>query len=134
MSAENTEIVRNAIEMFLRGDVEEAMREYFDPDGEFVSRFGALEGGAYRGNEGAHRYFEDIDEAWESYERELEDVIDCGDAAVAIVTIKAVARTSGVPMERRIGIVLRVDAGRIIQIDSYPSLDEALTAARDGAE
>ncbi len=135
MSRENAEFIRAAIETFIAGDVDRAIDEYFDIEGEFVSRFGALEGGRYRGEAGARQYFKDIAEAWESYDRELVEVIDAGESvAVAIVNIAAVARTSGVPMERRIGIVFWTENGKIMRMSSYPTLDDALEAAGDPPE
>ena len=128
MSRESVELVRRSIETFLSGDVEEAIDEFFQPDGEFVSRFGALEGRRYTGAEGARRYFADIEETWEAYERELEAVIDAGEAVVAVLNIRAVARISRVPVERRIGLAYWVRGDRIARMVSYPSVDEALEA------
>ena len=131
---DDVETVRRAIETFISGDVDGAIDRYFDAEnGEFVSRFGALEGGHYRGEAGARQYFHDINEAWESYERELEQVLDAGAGVVAVVNVRAVARSSGVPVERQIGIALWVRDGRIVRMVSCPSIEEAhATIARGG--
>ena len=128
MSQEDVVLVRRSIETFLAGRVDEAIELYYKPDGVFISRYGALEGGTYVGIEGAREYLALMDDAWEQYERELEDVIDGEDAVVAILTIKAKARASGVEVDRRIGMVYTVEDGRIAKMVSYPSVEEALAA------
>lgn len=129
MSREDAELVRRSVEMFLAGDVDAAIDQYYAADGEFVSRFGALEGKRYLGEAGARQYFSDIEDAWETYHRELEEVIDAGQAVVAVVRVRAVARVSGVPVERRIGITYWVRERRIARMVSYSSVEEALRAA-----
>ena len=128
MSAEDVDLVRRSIEMFLAGRVDEAIELYYKPDGVFISRYGALEGGTYVGLEGAQEYLALMDDAWEQYDRELEDVIDGEDSVVAILTIKAKARASGVEVERRIGMAYWLEDGRIAKMVSYPSVEEARDA------
>ena len=72
------------------------------------------------GDAGARRYFSDIQETWGSYERELVDVIDASPAVVAVVDIRAVAKTSGVPLERRIGVAFWLRDDRIAVHAMHP--------------
>lgn len=51
MSRENLEFVRRSFETFESGDVEAAL-EFAHPEVELVSRFGAMEGGTYKGFSG----------------------------------------------------------------------------------
>lgn len=89
-----------------------------------MSRFGRSMVGATR----ARQYFADIEETWEAYDCVLEDVIHAGEVVVAVLNIRAVARISRVPVERRIGLAYWVRGDRIARMVSYPSLDEALAA------
>lgn len=130
MSRDDVELVRRSVETFIAGNVEGAIEEFFDPEGEFISRFGALDGRSYKGPDGARQYFADIADAWETYERELVEVVDAGEAVVAVLNIRAVARASRVPVERRIGLAYWVRGERIVRMVSYPSVNEALEAVR----
>lgn len=127
MSQEDAEFVRRSYVAFASGDIEKAL-EFFDPEGEFVSRFGAIEGRTYRGFDGVRRYIADIDEAWEQYDRELEELIDTGDAVLAIINIKAVSKVTGMRLEQRIGLGYWLRGGRIVRMVSYPSVEEAFAA------
>jgi ketosteroid isomerase-like protein len=127
MSQQNVELVRRSYETFQSGDIEAAL-QFFDPEGEFVSRFGAMEGRTYKGHNGIRQYLSDIDEAWESYDRELENLIDGGDRVLAVINIEAVSKGTGVRLQDRIGLGYWLRDGRIVRMVSYPSVDQALQA------
>ena len=129
MPHDNLEIVRSAIAMFLSGDVEGAVREYADPEMEFVSRFGAMDGRTYTGETEFPRYLTDIEETWERYERDLEELIDAGDAVVAVLKITAVSRTAGLEVNEKVGVTFWLEQGRIARMVSYPTVPAALEAA-----
>ena len=129
MSEENVEIVRRAIAMFLSGDVEGAIREYADPAMEFVSRFGLMDGRAYSGESELPNYMDDIAETWERYERELEELIEAGDAVVAVLKITAVSKTTGLEVNERVGVAFWLENRRILRMVSFPTVPEALEAA-----
>ena len=129
MSEENVEIVRRAIAMFLSGDVEGAIREYADPAMEFVSRFGVMDGRAYSGERELPNYMDDIAETWERYERELEELIEAGDAVVAVLKITAVSKTTGLEVNERVGVAFWLENRRILRMVSFPTVPEALEAA-----
>ena len=123
------EIVRRSYETFQSGDLEAAV-EFAHPEFEFVSRFGAMHGRTYKGLAGVRDYLADIAETWHRYERELEELIDAGDAVVAILTITAVSRATEIPITQRIGMVYWLRDRRIARLVSYPSVEEALEAVR----
>jgi ketosteroid isomerase-like protein len=127
VSREDVELVRRSYETFLSGDIDAALG-FFDPAGEFVSRFGVMEGRTYKGYDGIRQYLTDIEEAWESYEREFVDLVDAGEAVLAIVDVKAVSKGSAVPVQERIGLAYWLRGGRIVRMVSYPTVDEALRA------
>ena len=124
---ENVEVVRRSAEAFLAGDIDSALT-YFDPEGEFVSRFAAMEGRSYRGEAGVREYLADIEESWESFEREVEELVPAGEAVLAVLRIRAVSRGGRIPVEERIGLGYWVREGRIVRMVSYPSVAEARSA------
>ena len=122
MSRENVELVRRSYLAFQSGDIDAALA-FFDPEGEFVSRFGAMEGRTYRGYDGIRQYLADIEDAWESYERELEELIDAGDAVLAILNVEAVSRETGVRLQERISLGYWLREDRIVRMVSFPSVE-----------
>ncbi len=127
MSQENVEFVRRSFVTFQSGDIEGAF-EFAAPDVELVSRFGAIESGTYKGIAGLRQNVADIDRAWERYDRELEDLIDAGDAVLAILRVNAVSRGTGIPLQQRVGFVYWLRDGRIARMVSFPTVEEALEA------
>jgi ketosteroid isomerase-like protein len=127
MSKDDVEFVRRSFMTFQSGDIEGAFG-FAAPDVELVSRFGAVESGTYKGIDGLRRYVADIDQAWERYDRELEELIDAGDAVVAILKIEAVSRTTGIQLRQRVGFVYWIRDGRIARMVSFPTVDDALDA------
>ena len=130
MSEENVDLVRRSIAMFTSGEEERSIREFAVPEIEFVSRFGEMDGRTYQGLTEIRDYIADIEETWERYERELEELVDAGDAVVAVMRITAVSRATGLEVNERIGLVYWLENGRITRMVSYSSVDEALEAAR----
>ena len=123
------EIVRRAITMFLSGDVEGAIREYADPEMEFVSRFGVMDGRTYTGETEFPNYLTDIADTWERYDRKVDELIDAGDAVVAALRITAVSRTTELEVNERIGVAFWLKGGRIVRMVSFPTVPQALEAA-----
>jgi ketosteroid isomerase-like protein len=121
------ELVTRSQVAFRSGDIE-ATLSFFDPAGEFVSRFGTLEGQTYRGHSGARQYLADMQEAWQTFEREFEEPIDAGDAVVAPITLSVVSRITGVRLEQRIGLAYWIKDGVIVRLVSYPGVEQALEA------
>ena len=129
MSQENVDLVRRSFLTFQSGDVEGSIRQFANPDVEFVSRFGAMDGRTFRGMAEIRRYIADMAETWDRYERELEELVDAGDAVVAILKITAVSKATGLEVDERIGLVYWLEEGRIVRMVSYSKIDEALQAA-----
>ena len=131
MSQENVEIVREAFESFLAGDLEKA-KQVVDPEGEFHGTIGGLEEGrvAY-GLPHAVRTFwgkEDL-EAWDERRLEAEEFVDAGDAVVVLLREYRRGRRSGIELEADTGIVCVVSEGRVVRIQGYMEREEALEAA-----
>lgn len=128
MSQENVEVVRRNIEAYNARDIE-AYVDTVSASLSFHSTFGGVEGRTYHGHEGARQYFRDLDEAWKDYRLLPEDFVDAGDRVVGLFHVVAEAHISGIRLERRLGVVYTVDAGKITDIDSYTTREAALEAA-----
>lgn len=132
MSRENVEIVRRAYEavgQMAAPDVETAMRLYA-PDHLLTTNWGTGETRTYRGLEGYRQAMEDAAEQWRDFSNEVEELVDAGDdVVVAIVRASGRGRTSGVPVERRTGALIRLNEGRIVSTEYHVSPEDAFAAA-----
>jgi ketosteroid isomerase-like protein len=97
MSQENVEIVKEGHRRF--SATGQPLWERFDSDTE-VFDHDMLDAGTYRGPGGVARWLADFAQSWDSYELDLERVIDVGDRVVSLFRIRAVGAGSGVPVER----------------------------------
>jgi hypothetical protein len=65
--SDNVEVVRRGVEALGRWDVE-ALLPDCDPEIEFVSLVGQVEGHSYHGHEGIRQFVSDLSEAWDVWE------------------------------------------------------------------
>jgi ketosteroid isomerase-like protein len=130
MSRENVEMISAATEAFNREDLE-ALAAISDDDMEFVSVFTAVDGGSqtYRGPQGWADYFERLHEAWDSWRVENPRYFDAGDDRLAtLVRLVGTGKTSGVEVEREIGIAYTLREGKVWRMRVYLDPAEALEA------
>jgi ketosteroid isomerase-like protein len=128
MSRENVELVRRNNDAYNRRDVG-AYLETVSESVSFRSRFSVMDNRGYRGHDELRRYFVELDEAWQRYEMDLERLVDRGARVVGLFHLEAVGRESGLELEEYPGVVFTAEAGRIVQIDAFPTHAEALAAA-----
>ena len=130
MSQENVELVREAFEAFLGGDVDKSAR-LIDPEVEFHGTVGGLqEGQIAHGQSEIDETFEAEDlEAWEERRLEAEEYIDAGDNVVVLLHEYRRGRGSGVELEAKTGVVVAVSGGRVVRIQGYLDRGAALAAA-----
>jgi ketosteroid isomerase-like protein len=129
MSEENVEIVRRNNDAYNRRDLD----AYLDTLAEtvtFRSRFSAMDRRVYRGRDDLRRYFAELDEVWSRYEMNLERLVAVGTRVAGLFHLHAVGRESGLQLEEHPGVVFRLEAGKVVQIDAYPTQAEALEAVR----
>ena len=128
MSQENMELVRRNNDAYNSRDVG-AYLETVSESVSFRSRFSVMDDRGYHGHEELGRYFVELDEAWQRYEMNIERLVDGGAKVVGLFHLEAVGRESGLELEEYPGVVFTAEAGRIVQIDAYPTHAEALEAA-----
>lgn len=134
VSRDNVEIARAALEAAAGASAGNpdvaAMNGLFDREHEFTSSLTGVEGRSYRALEGYGRYREDMDDAWQEWRMDVEEWIDAGgDTVVAIARLQGRGRTSGAPVDRRVGIVFTLRDGRIWRSHTYLDPAEAFEAA-----
>ena len=133
MSQENVEIVRQLLAANRSGPEEATIDvavRLTDPNLEFRSRVSAVEGGTYRGHDGARRYFSDMADAWQEWRNDAEHVVEIDPDAVLIeIRFWGVGKGSGAVIELRSVILFVLSGGRVSQIHSYETKAQALEAA-----
>ena len=130
MSRENVEVVREAFEAYVEGDLEKTA-QLLDPEVEFHGTVGGLEEGRVaRGFPQAVQVFEEEDlEAWEERRLEAEEFVDAGDEVVVLLHEYRRGRGSGVELEADTAVVCAVRGGRIVRMQGYMDRRVALDAA-----
>src|SRR4051794_34634642 len=130
MSEENVEIVRRGLEAAWRMPEPdfEILGELFRADYLMESNWG-MEGRVYRGATGFREILDDMDELWEEWRQEIEDVIDGGsDQVLVVARLIARGKSSGAPVENRWALVFRVVDGKIASAHSFTDPEEAFAA------
>ena len=129
MSQENVEVVRSVYTAWNRGDRETALG-FAHPEIVIDASRRVFNPTTYVGKEGAPRLFADMEEVWEQFHTELDEVLDADDRVVVIGRLIGKGRASGVEVEQPIADVWTVRDGRIVRGElNYTDRREALEAA-----
>ena len=124
MSQENVEIVREAWDAYSRGDYDR-VAGFHDPHIVVVT----LEDGVVYGNDAVLANYKRWNEAWESAETTIEEVIGQGDRVFLTIRFHGRGRASGVEVETLLYDVAVLRDGKVLRIDEYEERAEALEAA-----
>ena len=131
MSRENVEIVQRTVEAFNRQDVK-ALAALCDERVELVFGLftGVDAGGApYRGTEFLASYFARMNDTWEEWTVEVEEVLDAGgDQVAALFRVVGKGKASGAPVEQAGGAAFTLRDGKVWRARSYLDPREALEA------
>jgi ketosteroid isomerase-like protein len=120
-------VVRRAIEAFNRRDVLAATRDNA-PDVEVDwSRSSGVEGGIYRGNAAATRFWNTFFEVFDRVVVTPEEVIEQGDHVI-VMDLSRMWGRDGIEVEARNAHVVTLRNGRIVRWVMYRSRPEALKA------
>jgi ketosteroid isomerase-like protein len=129
MSQENVEWVRRVGEAWARGDLEGVdalaqgrLAEDVEFDPLYLDR-------VYRGGDGARQLFADLNETWEGYRSEPEEIVDMGEHVLLVTRITARGRGGGVPVDQRIAILGGFQGEKLVWAKSFASKQQALEAA-----
>ena len=133
MSRENVEIVRRVYDAVARRDTEGVLALYHPDvewDGSRVRWAEVLpETAQFRGHEELQKFFRMYYEMWESFEDDVQELIDSGDNVVSVVTSRGRGRASGVDVEWEGNSgVWTIRDGKVIRVVWFPSREEAFEA------
>src|SRR5690349_11436756 len=117
MSQENVEIARAALSAaFVSQPPDEpVLRAVLDPECVLSSDWG-VEGAEHRGVEGALAAIAAMSTIWDTWEQQVERVIDAGDnLVVGLLRLRAAGRGSAVPVEFAWAMVATLSNGRVVR-------------------
>jgi ketosteroid isomerase-like protein len=127
MSAESVAAVRDMWAAFLRRDAEGA-RARLDPDVEWDGT-NLPDGSVARGLDHVADHIRRWANMWETWEVELEDVIDAGEDRVIVFFRERGRSKAGVDVNERHSELYVVKGGKIVYRKGFSDADEALIAA-----
>jgi ketosteroid isomerase-like protein len=129
MSERNMQILRETLAAFNSGDLERILH-FVHPEFEgVVPPEYSAEPDTYRGHEGIRRYFRTFEEVMEEVRFEPERFWQAGDAVAVTMRLTAKGRQTSIPVEQRLAQVWRLRDGRVVGVQSYVSVSEALEIA-----
>jgi ketosteroid isomerase-like protein len=128
MSKANVEAVKRMHEAFNRGD-RSVLFALLDPEVEWDFSTRLVDPGLHLGHAGVEYFLREMDEVWEDFRSELEDLFEAGDHVVAFVRISGRGRASGLEIDVRVGQTFSFKDGRIVASRYYGDRTEALQAA-----
>ena len=127
MPQENVDRMRASIEAMNRRDIEGVLR-LLDPEVRFEHRLAALQG-SFVGLDGVRGWFADLLEHFDTWQIDCPDIRDLDDRLLALGTIRATGKESGVETELPFTVVARIQDGLITDFTDYGDRDKALEAA-----
>jgi ketosteroid isomerase-like protein len=126
-----SEALRVAREFYDAGIDDDGMADSLDPEVVWYGTRGGLdEARVMRGPEAVRAYLREIQEAWEQFDIEVEQMLEIGDAVVVFMQEKARTRQGGIELQDHTAMVLKVRGGKIVEMTGYLDRDEALREAR----
>jgi ketosteroid isomerase-like protein len=142
MSQENVEVVRSMSEPFDGIDVaaidwgaeaiRDALGRAYSPDVELTTLASGLGSGVgefYRGLDGLARYLREWLEPFSEYHVENLDYVEAGDCVLVPSRQWGVGSGSGARVELELTTLQELRDGRIVRIEQYDTLEDALDAA-----
>ncbi|HEY6771104.1 MAG TPA: nuclear transport factor 2 family protein [Solirubrobacterales bacterium] len=131
MTRSRIEIARESIDAWNRRDVEWLV-ETASPDFEFVPLIASSvegEAGVVRGSEEFRRFFVELDETWEVFHLETEEMEEVGDAVLVRSHLQAKGRGSGVELDQPLFSLLRFEGDVPVSLQGFADRESALAAA-----
>lgn len=85
---------------------------------------------SYDGHDGVRHYFDSFHEIVDDLRFDAEELVDVApDAVAARGIITGRGRESGIPIEMRVPMLVRLRDGKVTGLAAYPEWDEAVAAA-----
>jgi uncharacterized protein len=128
MSRRNVEVVRELYEAFNEGALDSVL-EAANPDLEFDASDRLPDEGVMRDREAYRRFLERTFETWAQFRVQVDELVDAGDAVVALGRTAGVGKASRAAVEERMAHVIWFRDGRPYRLKVFVDRDEALRAA-----
>jgi ketosteroid isomerase-like protein len=129
MSQENVEVVRQAVNSF-NEEGAEAAEAFYDPAVVLNNaRSPFPDAGVYRGLDSVRKWFDGLADAFGDIRYEVEALRDLGDQVAALLRVRGRAPHSGIGVDYQFAPLFTVRNGKIIRVDRFTDLEEALQAA-----
>jgi ketosteroid isomerase-like protein len=121
----NADLLLTAFEAWNRADCD-AWLETLDPEVE-IHTSGVFPDLAaeYRGHGQAGRFWRQMHEPWEAFRIDVQDVEEAGDVVSAAIRFQATGEDSGVKVDMRFGIAVRVRDGLATELLNRRTVEEA---------
>jgi ketosteroid isomerase-like protein len=127
---ERISVVRAFTDAVTERDLDAAL-ELCHPEIEFFSLLAQLEARPYRGFAGIRRYFKEIDETWEEWRVEVEQLSSAPDGRVVIVMSTHMrGKGSGLPFVQRVAVLWEFKDEKLWRAGLYRDPADAVRATR----
>ena len=124
MSA-NLDLVRSIFNAWAQGDIETLLREHFQPTARLDLSELIFNPAVYEGYEEISRQRREVNEVWETFELEVEQLFE-GEHAVVAFTHERGRGVSGVDVDRRTAFLFRLADGKVSEVRVYLDRDRAV--------
>ncbi len=128
MSPENVEVVSKIYDAFAAGDIESLLSKV-DPEIEFDLSDRLPDEGIHRGRDAYRQFLERTFELWANFRVEVEELLDAGDATVALIHTTATGRRSGIEIDERVAHVFWLRDATPYRFKVFTERGKALEAA-----
>ena len=129
MPEEDIEVVRRILDAFNSEDIELILAITHAGFELEVPPDLSAEPDVYRGPDGMRRYWESFKEAMDQIRFKPERLEDAGGSVLVTMTMTAKGRSTGIEVEQKIVGVWTIRDAKVIRIQAFRSLAEALDAA-----
>ena len=124
-------LVRRALAALNGGNIEEFVA-VCDRDFELDMSDRVFNPSTYRGHDGIKQFHAEVLEVWEHYVWEPEQILERGDAIVALVRTTGKGRGSGLEVDRETAMIWTVRGDKALSLRFYRDRGQALEAAASG--
>ena len=125
----NVQAIQRFVERWNGGDRTPPLDDAH-PEVEVITEItGAFRGEPFRGYDGVREWLTTLDEAFERWDVELNEIHERGDVVIVIGAVKARGRGSGVELDVPTAWVVEFRDGKVLRVRIFRDRDEVLAAS-----
>jgi ketosteroid isomerase-like protein len=122
----NRDLVRSIFQAWTHGDVENFLREHFEPTARLDLSENIFNPAVYVGYGEIARQRREVNDVWDQFEVEVERLFEREDAVVAFTHERGRGEASGVEVDRDSAFLFRLRDGKVTDVRGYLDRDRAL--------